>query len=151
MGINKPNLIEESDLEQALISNLKEFILELGNGFCLEARQKRIMIGDEYFWIDLVFYHRILKCHVIIELKSKKAKHEHIGQLKSYIQHYKRNVMQENDNPPMGILLVTDKNDTLVEYAIADDDKELFVSKYALQLPKKDELKKFIVNELKNN
>ncbi|OYT11663.1 MAG: hypothetical protein B6I18_03360 [Bacteroidetes bacterium 4572_112] len=151
LGINKPNLIEESDLEQALISNLKEFILELGNGFCLEARQKRIMIGDEYFWIDLVFYHRILKCHVIIELKTNKAKHEHIGQLKSYIQHYKRNVMQETDNPPVGILLVTDKNDTLVEYAIADDDKELFVSKYALQLPKKDELKMFIVNELKNN
>ena len=150
LGINKPNLIEESDLEQALISNLKEFILELGNGFCLEARQKRIMIGDEYFWIDLVFYHRILKCHIIIELKTNKAKHEHIGQLKSYIQHYKRNVMQEDDNPPVGILFVTDKNDTLVEYAIADDDKELFVSKHALQLPKKDELKMFIVNELKD-
>jgi len=150
LGINKPELIEETELEQALISNLQEFILELGNGFCLEARQKRILIGDEYFWADLVFYHRILKCHVIIELKTNKAKHEHIGQLKSYIQHYKRNVMQKDDNPPVGILLVTDKNDTLVEYAIADDDKELFVSKYALQLPKKEELKAFIVNELRN-
>jgi len=150
LEINHPELVEESELEQALISNLQEFILELGNGFCLEARQKRIMIGDEYFWADLVFYHRILKCHVIIELKTNKAKHEHIGQLKSYIQHYKRNVMQKDDNPPVGILLVTDKNDTLVEYAIADDDKELFVSKYALQLPKKEELEAFIVNELKN-
>jgi len=150
LGINKPELIEETELEQALISNLQEFILELGNGFCLEARQKRIMIGDEYFWADLVFYHRILKCHVIIELKTNKAKHEHIGQLKSYIQYYKRNIMQKDDNPPVGILLVTDKNDTLVEYAIADDDKELFVSKYALQLPKKEELKAFIVNELRN-
>ena len=151
LEINQPELVEESELEQALISNLQEFILELGNGFCLEARQKRIMIGDEYFWADLVFYHRILKCHVIIELKTNKAKHEHIGQLKSYIQHYKRNVMQKDDNPPVGILLVTDKNDTLVEYAIADDDKELFVSKYALQLPKKEELEAFIVNELKRN
>jgi predicted nuclease of restriction endonuclease-like (RecB) superfamily len=150
LGINKPELIEEDELEQALISNLQEFILELGNGFCLEARQKRIMIGDEYFWADLVFYHRILKCHVIIELKTNKAKHEHIGQLKSYIQHYKRNVMQKDDNPPVGILLVTDKNDTLVEYAIADDDKELFVSKYALQLPKKEALEAFIINELKS-
>ena len=151
LGINKPDLIEETELEHALISNLQEFILELGNGFCLEARQKRLLIGDEYFWADLVFYHRILKCHVIIELKTNKAKHEHIGQLKSYIQHYKRNIMQKDDNPPVGILLVTDKNDTLVEYAIADDDKELFVSKYALQLPKKEELKAFIINELKNN
>lgn len=150
LGINHPELIEESELEQALINNLQEFILELGNGFCLEARQKRILIGDEYFWADLVFYHRILKCHVIIDLKTDKAKHEHIGQLKSYIQYYKQNVMREDDNPPVGILLVTDKNDTLVEYAIADDDKELFVSKYALQLPKKEELKAFIVNELKN-
>ncbi len=144
-----PNLVEETELEQALIGNLKEFILELGEGFCFEARQKRILIGDEYYFIDLVFYHRVLKCHVLIELKTAKAKHEHIGQLKSYIQHYKHKIMLDSDNPPVGILLVTDKNETLVEYAIADDDKKLFVSKYALQLPKKEALQAFIINELK--
>ena len=148
LKFNNPNLVEESELEQALITNLQEFIIELGNGFCFEARQKRILIDDEYFFIDLVFYHRILKCHVLIELKTEKAKHEHIGQLKTYIQFYKHQMMEETDNPPVGILLVTDKNETLVEYAIADDDKEIFVSKYALQLPKKKELEMFIKREL---
>ncbi|MEA2041947.1 MAG: PDDEXK nuclease domain-containing protein [Bacteroidota bacterium] len=145
-----PGLIEETELEEALITHLQEFIIELGNGFCFEARQKRILIEDEYFFIDLVFYHRVLKCHVIIELKTRKAKHEHIGQLKSYIQFYKKKVMLPSDNPPVGILLVTDKNKTLVEYAVADSDKELFVSKYALKLPKKEELQNFIDKELKN-
>lgn len=88
LNINNPELIEESDLERGLISHLQEFIIELGNGFCFEARQKRILIGDEYFFIDLVFYHRILKCHVLIELKTEWVKHEHIGQLKVYLQHY---------------------------------------------------------------
>ncbi len=146
-----PGLIEETVLEQALLSHLHEFIIELGNGFCFEARQKRILIEDEYFFIDLVFYHRILKCHVIIELKTRKAKHEHIGQLKTYIQYYKKNIMLPEDNPPVGILLVTDKNKTLVEFAVAESDKEIFVSKYALKLPKKEELETFINNELKKN
>ncbi len=150
LKFNNPGLVEESELEQALISHLKEFIIELGNGFCFEARQKRILIEDEYFYIDLIFYHRILKCHVIIELKTQKAKHEHIGQLKLYIQFYKKKIMLPNDNPPVGILLVTDKNKTLVEYAIAESDKELFVSKYFLQLPKKEDLQNFINKELKN-
>ena len=151
LNFNNPNLIEETELEQALLSHLHEFIIELGNGFCFEARQKRILIEDEYFFIDLVFYHRVLKCHVIIELKTQKAKHEHIGQLRTYIQYYKKNIMLPEDNPPVGILLVTDKNKTLVEYAVAESDKEIFVSKYALQLPKKEDLELFINNELKNN
>jgi len=149
LKIKQPNLIEESDLEQALINHLQEFIIELGNGFCFEARQKRVLIGDEYFFVDLVFYHRLLKCHVLIELKTEKAKHEHIGQLKVYLQHYKKTVMAADVNPPVGILLVTDKNTTLVEYAVAEADKELFVSKYQLQLPDKKELENFIQNELK--
>lgn len=150
LKINNKNLIEESELEQSLITHLQEFIIELGNGFCLEARQKRLLIGDEYFFVDLVFYHRILKCHILIELKTKKAKHEHIGQLKAYLQHYKNKIKQIDDNPPVGILLVTDKNETLVEYAIAESDKEIFVSKYSLQLPKKEQLVQFIKNELSN-
>jgi len=148
---NNPGLIEETELEQALLSHLHEFIIELGNGFCFEARQKRILIEDEYFFIDLVFYHRILKCHVIIELKTRKAKHENIGQLKAYIQYYKKNIILPEDNPPVGILLVTDKNKTLVEFAVAESDTEIFVSKYAFKLPKKEELEAFINNELKKS
>jgi len=150
LNIKYLHLIEESELEQALINHLQEFIIELGNGFCFEARQKRVLIGDEYFFIDLVFYHRLLKCHVLIELKTEHAKHEHIGQLKVYLQHYKKTVMAPDDNPPVGILLVTDKNKTLVEYAVAEADKELFVSKYQLQLPDKNKLAEFIQNELKH-
>ena len=144
-------LIQESDLEQALINHLQEFIIELGNGFCFEARQKRILIGEEYFFIDLIFYHRILKCHILIELKTESVKHEHIGQLKTYINYYKKNFLEPTDNPPVGILLVTEQNKVLVEYAVADSDQDLFVSKYLLQLPKKEQLEAFINNELKNN
>jgi predicted nuclease of restriction endonuclease-like (RecB) superfamily len=142
-------LIEEKELEQALINHLQSFILELGNGFCFEARQKRILIGDEYFFIDLVFYHRILKCHILVELKTENVKHEHIGQLKTYINFYKKNFLEASDNPPVGILLVTDQNKALVEYAVADTDRDIFVSKYLLQLPQKEQLITFIENELK--
>lgn len=148
LKISQPQLVEETELEQSLITHLQDFIIELGNGFCFEARQKRILIDDEYFFIDLVFYHRLLKCHVLIELKTEKAKHEHIGQLKVYLQHYKWKEMALDDNPPVGILLVTDKNKTLVEYAIADSDLEIFVSKYQLQLPDKKQLEQFIQQEL---
>lgn len=150
LNVGQPHLIEESELEQALVSHLQQFITELGNGFCFEARQKRILIGDEYYFVDLVFYHRVLKCHVLVELKTEIAKHEHIGQLKTYLQYYKKNVQEKNDNPPVGILLVTNKNKTLVEYAIADSDLDIFVSKYQLQLPDKAKLEAFINNELKN-
>lgn len=150
LNFNQPNLIEETELEQALIQHLQNFILELGNGFCFEARQKRILIGDEYYFIDLVFYHRILKCHVLVELKTEKANHEHIGQLKTYLQFYKRNIIQSDDNPPVGLLLVTGQNKTLVEYAVADSDKNIFVSEYLLKLPKKEDLIAFINQELKN-
>jgi len=150
LNINQPQLIEESELEQALIDHLQEFIIELGNGFCFEARQKRILIGDEYFFIDLVFYHRILKCHVLIELKNDVADHEHIGKLKTYINYYKKNIVLPTDNPPVGILLVTGQNKALVEYAVADTDIDMFVSEYILQLPDKKELEAFITRELKN-
>ena len=148
LNLNHPALIEESDLEQALINQLHEFILELGYGFCFEARQKRILIGDEYYFIDLVFYHRILKCHVLIELKTEKVNHEHIGQLKTYLNFYKKNICQPADNPPVGILLVTKQNKTLVEYAVADSDQDIFVSQYLLQLPDKEQLAAFINREL---
>lgn len=129
---------------------MREFILELGHGFCLEARQKRILIGDEYFFIDLVFYHRILKCHVLVELKVEEFTHANAGQLNTYLNYYKKEVQQENDNDPIGILLVTNKNDALVEYATASMDKNLFVSKYLLQLPSTEKLATFLKQELKS-
>ncbi|BFM45068.1 PDDEXK nuclease domain-containing protein [Flavobacterium sp. CFS9] len=149
LNLVQPALIEENELESALIEHLQQFILELGNGFCYEARQKRLLIGDEYYFVDLVFYHRILKCHVLVELKTENAKHEHIGQLKAYLSFYRKNIRAASDNPPVGILLVTSQNKALVEYAIADSDLEIFVSQYQLQLPDRAELRAFIENELR--
>jgi predicted nuclease of restriction endonuclease-like (RecB) superfamily len=148
LGLKSKQVVYENDLEQALVDNLEEFLVELGHGFCFEAKQKRITIGGEYFFIDLVFYHRILKCHVLIELKTNEVKHEHIGQLKTYINYYKKEIMLEGDNPPVGLLLVTDQNKALVEYAVADSDMALFVSKYLVELPSKEQLELFIKKEL---
>lgn len=150
LGLKAKDIILESDLEQAIMDNLQNFLLELGNGFCFEARQKRILIGGEYFFIDLVFYHRILHCNVLIEIKVDEFKHEYMGQLNTYLEHYKRKEMYEKDNPPVGILLITNKNNTLVEYAKGSMDNQLFVSKYLLELPNKDELIKIIEKEIKN-
>lgn len=140
LGLKAKDVVYENDLEKALLEHIESFLLEMGHGFCFEAKQKRILIGNEYFFIDLVFYHRILKCHVLVELKVDEAKHEHIGQLKTYVNYYKKEIMQEGDNPPVGILLVTNQNKALVEYAIADSDEQLFVSKYLLELPSEEEL-----------
>ncbi len=149
LGLKTKDAVEESDLETALLDHLQDFMMELGNGFCLEARQKKILIGDEYFFIDLVFYHRILKCHVLIELKVEDFSQHNIGQLNTYVNYYKARVMQTDDNPTIGILLVTNKNNALVEFATAGMDNHLFVSKYLLELPKKEQLEAFILAELK--
>jgi predicted nuclease of restriction endonuclease-like (RecB) superfamily len=147
LGLKSKDVVYESDLEQALIEHLEEFLMELGDGFCFEARQKRIIIGDEYYFCDLVFYHRILKCHVLVELKVGSFSYEHIGQLKTYVNYYRKEMMRPDDNPPVGILLVTNKSNALVEYAMADSDKDIFVSKYVLELPTKEQLAKFIHDE----
>jgi predicted nuclease of restriction endonuclease-like (RecB) superfamily len=118
-GLDSADVMSESKLEASLIKNLEKFLLELGTGFCFEARQKRITIGGEHYFVDLVFYHRILKCHVLIELKLEEFNHENIGQLNTYVSWYKKNMMSEGDNPPIGILLCSAKNKTLVEYALA--------------------------------
>ncbi len=148
LGLKARDVVYENELEQALVDNLEAFLIELGHGSCFEAKQKRIIIGDEYFFVDLVFYHRVLKCHVLIELKTNEVRHEHIGQLKTYINYYKKEVMARDDNPPVGLLLVTDQNRALVEYAVADSDMQLFVSKYVVNLPSKEQLQNFIQNEL---
>lgn len=149
LGLNPQQSFDENDLETALTTHLQDFILELGNGFCFEARQKRILIGDEYFFIDLVFYHRILKCHVLIELKIDKMQVGHIAQLQTYLNFYQQEIKEATDNPPIGILLVTDKNDALVRYALPTQGDALFISKYKLQLPSEEQLQNFILNELK--
>ena len=148
LGLKAKDAVEENDLESALLDHLQDFMMEMGHGFCLEARQKKILIGDEYFFIDLVFYHRILKCHVLVELKLEDFNHHNIGQLNTYVNYFKANVMQSDDNPTVGILLVTNKNTALVEFATTGMDNKLFVSKYLLELPKKETLEAFITNEL---
>ena len=151
LQLSNYSIIEESTLEQALINHLQEFIIELGNGFCFEARQKRILIDDDYYFADLVFYHRILKCHVIVELKVDQFKHEHLSQLNTYVSYFREEVKQADDNPPIGILLCTEKGNKLVEYALSGMDEKLFVSKYLLQLPSKELLQNFIENEMKKH
>lgn len=148
LGLKAKDAVEENDLETALLDHLQDFMMEMGHGFCLEARQKKILIGDEYFFIDLVFYHRILKCHVLVDLKVEDFNHHNIGQLNTYVNYYKANVMQSDDNPTVGILLVTQKNTALVEFATTGMDNKLFVSKYLLELPKKEILEAFINSEL---
>jgi predicted nuclease of restriction endonuclease-like (RecB) superfamily len=150
LNLPKTHLIHENELEGALINHLEKFILELGNGFCFEARQKRLLIDDDYYFVDLVFYHRILKCHILIDLKVDKFKHEHLSQLNSYVGYYKDQVKQVGDNNPIGILLCTEKGNKMVEYALAGMEEKLFVSKYLMELPSKETLAQFIANELKN-
>jgi predicted nuclease of restriction endonuclease-like (RecB) superfamily len=151
LGLKAKDVLTESDLEDALISHLQDFLLELGNGFCFEDRQKRIIIDNEYYYPDLVFYHRILHCSIIVELKNDEFRHEHLGQLNAYVSYYKENEMHDGDNPPIGILLCTRKGKKMVEYALAGMDNQLFVSTYMLQLPDKDTLEKFLLDEIGKN
>jgi predicted nuclease of restriction endonuclease-like (RecB) superfamily len=150
LGLQAKDVITEGDLEDALITHLQDFLLELGKGFCFEARQKRMIIDDEYYFADLVFYNRILHCNVIVELKNDEFRHEYLGQLNAYVSYYKENEMHEGDNPPVGILLCTRKGKKMVEYAIAGMDNNLFVSTYMLQLPDKATLEQFLLNEMED-
>lgn len=149
LGIRPQDTMLETDLEHALLDKLQQFLLELGRGFCFEARQKRIVIGGDYFFVDLVFYHRLLKCHVLVDLKAEPFTHENLGQLNTYVNWYAEHEQTEGDNPPVGILLCTDKNDTLVEYATAGIDNQLFVSRYQVALPDKAQIEAFIEAQLK--
>ena len=148
LGIKSSEVMAESALEDALTDKLQAFLLELGHGFCFEARQKRILIGDTYGFVDLVFYHRVLKCHVLIDLKIEDFSHENIGQLNTYVSWYRKNMMADGDSPPIGILLCTQKDHALVEYALAGIDNQLFVSKYQLALPAKADMQHFLEREI---
>jgi predicted nuclease of restriction endonuclease-like (RecB) superfamily len=149
LGLKPQEVMRESELEDALLDKVQEFLLELGRGFCFEARQKRILIGGEHFFVDLVFYHRILKCHVLIELKVEGFSHESVGQLNTYVNWYREHEMADGDNPPVGILLCTEKNHALVDYALAGMDNRLFVSKYQLILPNEAEIRAFLEEQLR--
>ncbi len=137
----------ENDLETAIINHLQRFLIELGNGFCFEARQKRITFDNTHYRIDLVFYHRILKCHVLIDLKLGEFTHADSGQMNVYLNYYKEYEMQEGDNLPIGIILCASKNESLVKFATAGLPQQVFVSKYLLKLPNEQELKKIIEEE----
>ena len=148
LGMEQQEVYTETKLETAILNNLQRFIMEMGRGFCFEHRQKRILIDQDYFKADLIFYHRILKCHVIIDLKIDRFRHEYASQLNLYMNYYKHEVMQEDDNPPVGILLCTDYGETTVQYATEGLSQNLFVSKYRLQLPSEDEIRKYMLENI---
>ena len=141
--------LHESDLEQALIDKLQEFLLELGRGFCFVARQKMMRYEDEDFYLDLVFYHSILKCHVLIDLKIGKLTHGDIGQMDSYIRMFDALYKNPDDNPTIGIILCSQKNEAIVKYSVLNDGKQIFASKYKLELPSAEELQKELEAERK--
>jgi predicted nuclease of restriction endonuclease-like (RecB) superfamily len=147
LGFKSKETWAESDLEEAIINHMQEFLLEMGNGFCFEARQKRILIDSDYFKADLIFYHRILKCHVIVDIKIDRFRHEYASQMNTYLNYYRYEVMQPDDNPPVGLLLCTGKGDTLVKYATAGLDQNIFVQKYMINLPSVEDLTSYIEKE----
>ncbi|WP_432713018.1 PDDEXK nuclease domain-containing protein [Pedobacter sp.] len=134
------NIVKERDLESKLINNLQKFLLELGKGFSFVARQFKITVDNEHFFIDLIFYHRILKCFVLIDLKTKKVKHQDIGQMNLYLNYFKEEENTEGDNEPVGIIIAADKHEFLVKYATGGLSNKIFVSKYQLYLPDQKQL-----------
>ena len=148
LGMGQQDVYTETKLETAILNNLQRFLLEMGRGFCFEYRQKRILIDQDYFKADLIFYHRILKCHVIIDLKIDRFRHEYASQLNLYMNYYKHEVMQADDNPPVGLLLCTDYGQTTVQYSTEGLPQNLFVSKYRLQLPSEDDIRKYMLENI---
>jgi len=141
----------ETDLETAILNHLQKFLMELGTGFCFEARQKRITFDNEHYRIDLVFYHRILKSHILIDLKVGKFDHADAGQMNVYLNYYKENEMCDGDNPPVGLILCGNKKEALARYATTCIDNQMFVTQYLLKLPDKKLLESFIKNEIQKN
>ena len=140
LGLNRDATYYEKDLESELITNLQLFLLELGNGFSFVARQKRILLEDDEFFIDLVFYNRLLRSFVIIEIKTHKITHTDIGQLQMYVNYYDRNEKLADENPTIGILLCADKNNAVVKYSLPEENKAIMASKYQLYLPTEKQL-----------
>jgi len=147
LGLEQTPNLYEKDLEQGLINHLQTFLLELGRGFSFVARQKRISFDGEHYFIDLVFYNYILKCFVIIDLKVGKLKHQDVGQMQMYVNYFTRELMNEGDNLPIGIILCADKSDSVVKYTLPEDNNQIFASKYKLYMPSEEELKQELEKE----
>lgn len=151
LGLEKKSEYYESDLENELINHLEQFLLELGNGFTFVARQKRLLIEDDEYFADLVFYNRLLRCFVVIELKTHKLSHEDLGQLQMYVNYFDRKEKLPEENKTVGILLCTAKNDEMVKMSLPEDNKTILASQYELYLPSEekliDEIKKYQKNE----
>jgi predicted nuclease of restriction endonuclease-like (RecB) superfamily len=147
LGLSHDQKFVESELENALITHLQKFMLELGRGFTFESRQKRISFDGEHFYIDLVFYNYILKCFVLIDLKTGKLTHQDLGQMQMYVNYYTREMMNEGDNPPIGIVLCTDKSESVVKYTLSENNTQIFTSKYKLYMPTEEELKRELEHE----
>ncbi|MBS1590280.1 MAG: DUF1016 family protein [Bacteroidetes bacterium] len=151
LKIPEPYHLSETDLEQRIIDNLQHFLLELGKGFAFVGRQYRIMLGNRPHRVDLVFYHRILKCFVLIDLKMSEAGYEDVGQMNMYMGYFAKEENVEDDNPPIGIILARHKDELLIEYATYESNSQLFVQKYQLYLPDKEELRKVLSEIPENN
>ena len=148
LGLEGKDIVEESDLESALMDHLQQFLLELGTGFCFEARQKRILVDNQYYYCDLVFYNRLIHSGVIVELKSHPLDYKDVAQLNMYLAYYRKNMMAEGDNPPVGILMCTGAGEEMVEYATAGIDENMFISNYMLKLPSKEDLTKWLKEQV---
>jgi len=149
LGLPESERLIESDLENALISQLRTFLLELGTGFAFLARQQRLTLEGDHFYVDLVFYHTILKCHVLIDLKVGKLTHEDLGQLQLYVNYYDRERRAADDNPTLGLILATDKNDAMVRYTLAEGQQNIFTSRYQLHLPTEAQLEAELKREVR--
>lgn len=149
LGLEQSASFYESDIEQALIDHLQKFLLELGRGFSFVDRQKHINFDGRHFYIDLVFYNYILKCFVLIDLKTGDLTHQDIGQMQMYVNYYTRELMNEGDNPPIGIVLCSDKSNAVVNYTLPEGNTQIFASKYMLYIPSEEELKREIQAERK--
>ncbi len=147
LGVSENKLLHESELEELLIHKLRDFLLELGKGFSFVDRQKRITIDGDYFYIDLVFYNYILKCFILIDLKVGKLTHQDIGQMDFYVRYFEKEKKRGEDNPTIGLILCSDKNEAMAKYTILDESKNLFASKYELYLPTENELKEELTKE----
>lgn len=150
LGLPESPRLVESDLEQALIDNLRAFLLEMGKGFAFVSRQERITLDGDHFYIDLVFYHTVLKCYILIDVKVGKLSHGDLGQLQLYVNYFDQERRTTGDNPTLGLILCTDKNDAVVKYTLGpEQEKKIFASRYKLYLPTEAELKTEIRRELK--
>ena len=144
LGLEEKSDYSENELETAIINNLEKFIMELGKGFLFQGRQVRFTFDEEHYFVDLVFYNRLLKCFVLIDLKIGKLKHQDLGQMQMYVNYYDRFVKLPDENKTIGIIICKEKNDTLVRMTLPEDNQQIFASRYMTVLPSKEDLKKII-------